>query len=259
MAIDINKLRELYNKNKTESSGGAQFLKMKDGEEVTVRILPRKDGEGFFTQSKTHAINDAGSFKYYHCRRTTGDKCPICDAYFDLWKKSNAWDDVHGITEKAERGKNDFAKAARPLNPRPAYYMNVMVRPTNEVKVLSAPPTLYEMIMAAIFHPDLGDITDLEAGYDFIIKRQKGDNGFTNYNGSSARLKPTPAGTPQQIAAAMDGLHDLDALVVKEDYETLNKVAMNVMAGFGTKVSETPTTDGATTVTDENYLDRLKS
>lgn len=258
MAIDINKLREQYNKNKAESGGGAQFFKMKDGDEVTVRILPRKDGESFFTQSKTHPINEGSGFKYYHCRRVFNEKCPICEVHFDLWKRSNAWDDAHGLTEKAERGKNEFAVAARKLKPNPAYYMNVMVRPSNEVKVLSAPTTLYEMIMEAIFHPDLGDITDLNEGYDFIIKRQKGENGFTNYKGSSSRIKPTPAGTPQEIAAAMEGLHDLDALVVKEDYETLDKVAKNVMAGFATKVSDTPNTDAKPVTDGATYLDRLK-
>ena len=173
---------------------------------------------------------------------------------------SNAWDAANGKTEKAEKGKNRYGEAARKLgSARPVYYMNVMVRPSNEVKVLSAPPTLYEMIMSSIFHPDLGDITDLESGYDFIIKRQKGDNGFTNYNGSSPRLKSTPAGSAQEIAAAMEGLHDLDALVSKADYETLDKIAKTIMSEFSTKVSETPVISGESAVTETNYLDKLKS
>ena len=260
MAIDLNKLKEQYEKNKGNSEGG-NFLKVPEGN-TTIRILPSKDGESFFVASKQHKINENGQFKYIHCPKVIGEKCPICEAHFALWRMSNASDDAKGLKEfgaNGERGKNNYATAAKALKPTPAYYMNVVVRPSDEVKVLNAAPTLMESIMTAFKHSDLGDLTDFEKGFDFIITRDKGDNGFTRYTNSQPRTKPTVAGTPQQIAAWMEGIKDLGTLIKYEDYAELDKIAKNIMSQFATKVSETPQVGGASTPDEGNYLDRLKS
>lgn len=260
MAIDINKLREQYEKNKGSSEGG-NFLKVPEGN-TTIRILPTKDGDSFFVQSKLHKIQQDGQFKYLHCRKVTDQACPLCDAHYALWKQSNAWDDARGLKDfgaKGERGKNEYAVMAKALKPSPAYYMNVVVRPGTEVKVLNAAPTLMEAIMKAFTNEDYGDVTDLEKGHDFIITRDKGDNGFTRYTNSQYRIQKTPAGSPQQIAAWMEGLNDLNAIVKVESFDALSLIAKNIMAGFSTPVSPTPTSDAKPSEGEGSYLDRLKS
>lgn len=258
MAIDLNKLREKHEKEQAESGGGAQYLKLKDGE-VTVRILPTKDGDSFFMHSEQHAVQVNGQWSYLHCRQLISERCPLCEAGQDLWRKSNAWDDAHGKVEKAERNKNPIAEAARKLNPSSKYYMNVVVRPTNEVKILTAPKTLYELIMNAFLHPDLGDLSDMDNGYDFVIVRGKDAKNFTSYEKSYPRIKPSKAGSAQECAAFLEGRHNLESAVKIGTFEEMDKLAKTILANFATQVSETPTPNANPTGPDANYLDKLQS
>ena len=101
MAIDLNALREKHQQltNPTQS-GNTDFLnkfyQVKEGE-AYLRILPEKEGSGktFYAETKIHRVptGEDNSVKNYHCRKVHGEKCPLCDLYYSLWKTGSKEDE----------------------------------------------------------------------------------------------------------------------------------------------------------------------
>jgi len=125
MAIDLDALRakhaELSNTGGNANSDFlSNFLQVQEGTNA-VRILPGKDEETmFYAETKIHRVPDTqGNVKNYHCRKVHGEACPICDAYFALWKT----------------GRKEDEDTARQIKPRARYYMNVVDRETGDVKI----------------------------------------------------------------------------------------------------------------------------
>jgi len=243
MAIDLNALRakhaELSNQGGSSSDFLKNFLQIQEGTNA-IRILPSKDEDKlFYAETKIHRIPSGdGQVKNVHCRKVHGEACPLCDAYYDLWKEPNKDEDL-----------------ARQIKPRARYYMNVVDRESGEVRILSIGVILFKKIIAAMLDEDFGDITDLEKGHDFkIIKVMEGQ--WPKYDQSSPRPKSSEAGSKADVAAWMDSLHDIHALVKKEDYEEVKKLSQALQPTYeGSEENPQPAED----VEDEDYLNKMQS
>ena len=220
--VNLDELRKKYEQINNQGSGNQDFLKkffmMADGTSY-VRVLPSKDEEtNFYSEASIHRIND----KNYHCPREKGNKCPLCDTYYGLWKQVN------------ELGKDNpsskiYIDTARQIKARKRFYMNVIDRRDESVKILSVGQKLFSKILDAFFDEDYGDITDVKEGWDFkIIKEQIG--GFPNYDKSAPRPKTSEAGSDAQVATFMDELHDIQGLVKLPEYDELKTLAMEIEA-----------------------------
>lgn len=245
MAIDLDALRAKHAELSNPGSGNANsdflsnFLQVQEGTNV-VRVLPGKDEDTlFYAETKIHRVPDEqGNVKNYHCRKIHGEPCPICETYYALWKEPNKDEDL-----------------ARQIKPRSRYYMNVLDRDSGSVRILSIGVILFKKIIAAMLDEDFGDITDLETGHDFkIIKQMEGQ--WPKYDQSQPRPKSSVAGSKAEIAAWMDTLHDIHALVKLEDYEETKIVAQGLF----------PSTEGsmnnpqeAKDVPDDDYLSKMQS
>jgi len=218
--VNLDELRKKYEQINNPGGGSQDFLKkffmMADGTSY-VRVLPSKDDENnFYSETSIHRIND----KNYHCPREKGGKCPLCDTYYGLWKQVN------------ELGKDNpsskiYIDTARQIKARKRFYMNVIDRRDESVKILSVGQKLFSKILDAFFDEDYGDITDVKNGWDFkIIKEQIG--GFPNYDKSAPRPKTSEAGTDAQVATFMDELHDIHGLVKLPEYDELKSLAMEI-------------------------------
>lgn len=222
MAIDLDALRAKHEELQGKTGEGNSsflnnFFQVKEGTNI-VRILPGKDEESlFYAETKIHRIPDGeGKTRNVHCRKIHGEKCPLCDAYYALWDRVNG-------------GREEFKSLATKIKPRSRYYMNVLDRESEEVKILSIGIILFKKIIAAMLDEDFGDITDPIQGHDFkIIKIQEGD--WPKYDQSQPRPKSEKLGTPQKIAAYMEQLHDIQDLVKLEEYEDVKKFAENILA-----------------------------
>jgi len=244
MAIDLNALRAKH--EELSNSGGnsnsdflSNFIQLQDGTNA-IRILPGKDEETmFYAETKIHRVpNGDGQVKNVHCRKIHGEPCALCDLYYSLWKEPNKDEDL-----------------ARQVKPRSRYYMNVVDRENGEVKILSIGVILFKKIIAAMLDEDFGDITDLESGHDFkIVKIMEGQ--WPKYDQSSPRPKSSEAGSKAEVAAWMDSLHDIHALVKLEEYEDVKNAAMALLPSHEGS-SENPTE--AEDVEDEDYLQKMKS
>lgn len=221
MAIDLEALRAKHaelqgNKMEGNSSFLSNFFQVKEGTNI-VRILPGKNDDTlFYAETKIHRIPDReGGTKNVHCRKIHGEKCPLCDAYYGLWDRVN-------------KGHKEYETMARQIKPRARYYMNVLDRETEEVKILSIGVILFKKVVAAMLDEDFGDITDPAEGHDFkIVKIMEGQ--WPKYDQSQPRPKSEKLGTAQKVAAVMEQLHEIHELVKLEDYEAVKQFAENIL------------------------------
>ena len=244
MAIDLNALRAKHAELSTTGGNSnsdflSTFMQLQEGTNA-VRILPGKDEDTmFYAETKIHRVpNGDGQVKNVHCRKIHGEPCPLCDSYYSLWKEPNKDEDM-----------------ARQIKPRARYYMNVVDRESGDVKILSVGVILFKKIIAAMLDEDFGDITDLETGHDFkIVKIMEGQ--WPKYDQSAPRPKSSETGSKAEIAAWMDSLHDIHALVKLEDYENVKEAATALLPSHEGSMENPSSPED---VADDDYLQRMKS
>tara|TARA_R110002074_G_scaffold127756_6_gene267523 strand:- start:733 stop:1473 length:741 start_codon:yes stop_codon:yes gene_type:complete len=245
MAIDLDALRAKHEElSGNKPAGGnadflSNFIQLQEGTN-SVRILPGKDEDTmFYAETKIHRVPTGdGQVKNVHCRKMHGEPCPLCDAYYSLWKEPNKDEDL-----------------ARQIKPRSRYYLNVVDRETGDVKILSIGVILFKKVIAAMLDEDFGDITDLASGHDFkIVKIMEGQ--WPKYDQSQPRPKSSEAGSKAEVATWMDSLHDIHALVKKEEYEDVKTAAIGLLPSHeGSMKNPTEAED----VSDSDYLSKMQS
>jgi hypothetical protein len=248
--VNLDELRKKYDQiQKAQSGGGGnddflkKFFMMEEGTSV-IRVLPSPEGseQEFYAETAIHRIND----KNYHCPRVKGHDCPVCDLYYRLWK-------VEGPM------KDEAQDLARQIKPRKRYYMNVVDRRDENVKILSMGMKLFGKILDCFFDEDYGDITNLTEGWDFkVVKDTQGQ--WPNYDKSAPKPKQSSAGSDKQIAEWMDELHDIHGLVKLPEYDELKNLAME-MEGLvtGRPTGNVSAAESSDDGSDEDYIAHLKS
>ena len=249
--VNLDELRKKYDQiQKAQSGGGGnddflkKFFMMDEGTSI-IRVLPSPEGseDEFYAETAIHRIND----KNYHCPRVKGHDCPICDLYYRLWK-------VEGPM------KDEAQDLARQIKPRKRYYMNVIDRRDESVKILSMGMKLFGKILDCFFDEDYGDITNLSKGWDFkVVKDTQGQ--WPSYDKSAPKPKQSAAGSDHQIAEWMDELHDIHGLVKLPEYDELKNLAMEMeglVTGRPTGNVSAPDTDSSDD-SDEDYIAHLKN
>ena len=253
--VNLDELRKKYEKVKSGNTGNADFLSkffmMESGVSV-VRILPGAEDSSFYAESAIHRITTDGNSKNYHCPRVKGDACPLCDAYFKLWERVNA---MGKETPEAQ----PLIDIARTIKARDRYYLNVVDRRDSSVKILSVGQRLFTKILDCFFDEDYGDLTDVEAGWDFKINKDT-QGQWPNYDKSAPKPKSSSAGTTSEVATWMDELHDIHGLVKYAEYEDLKTVAQEitgVVDYISTNARDTGSDDS--TGSDDDYMKQLKN
>jgi hypothetical protein len=257
MAIDLDALRAKHQQltNPTQA-GNTDFLKkfyqVKEGE-AYLRILPEKDGSDktFYAETKIHRVpTDENSVKNYHCRKVHGEKCPLCDLYYGLWKT----------------GSKEDEDLARQIKPRARYYLNVFDRASEEVKIFSIGVILFQKIVETMMDADYADlfensdngILDTEIGHDFKLHMKK-EGKWPKYDQSMFRPKATSLGSKKLIAEVMSSLHDVHGLVKVEEYDAVKEAAQILRPAMGVKERSLPKEDTSEEVSDDDYTKRLMS
>jgi|15BtaG_2_1085339.scaffolds.fasta_scaffold00212_2 hypothetical protein len=251
MAIDLEALAAKHAQLSNPTAGSStdflkNFFQVVEGTNI-IRILPGKDEDTlFYAETKIHRVPDGeGRIRNMHCRKVHGEQCPMCDAYYGLWKTGNKEDEDMG----------------RQVKPRSRYYMNVVDRESGEVKILSVGVILFKKIIATMLDEDFGDITDTSTGHDFKIVKIM-DGQWPKYDQSQPRPKAEPAGSTAEIASYMDSLHDIHALVKLEEYDTVREAAHNLLPSLAQNAASrtyTEATQSSDTSSDDNYLKKIQS
>ena len=77
--MDFEKLKEALSSKTTTSN----YLKLKDNQKRTIRILPDRENNMPFYKHYMH-YNIAG--KHFPCLKTWGEECPVCQAASNMYK-----------------------------------------------------------------------------------------------------------------------------------------------------------------------------
>jgi hypothetical protein len=190
-----------------------------------IRILPGADEqERFFAETKIHRIPQGNSVRNVHCLKTHNKPCPLCDAYFAIWK-------MHNSLNLAKGQRSKFSEMAMKIKPQPRFYMNALSRKTDEIKILSVGKKLMDKIIADLLELDESGVfmLDPQDGHDFKIeKTMNGD--YPDYSKSSVKLKGSPLGSAKRIASFHSELHDIQGLVKDEDLSEVKALADEYMA-----------------------------
>jgi hypothetical protein len=252
MAKTLAELREMHkNMNSEEKkSGGSSngFWSPEEGNNI-VRFLPGKeDPLDFFAEVKLHAYQDEdGKWGYYKCRKIENEKCPMCELYYDLWKRHNA----EGLGREDD---SKFSDMARRIKPRPRYYSLAIIRDLEEkgedpVKVISMSKQLFDRVMHTMVEPDFQDEDDpdnttmisLDRGNDFNIRMTK-QGQWPSYVESLGKYKKTPAAkNGSLIAEYMDTELNLQSLGGIDSYEKGKEIVMSLEGSLNpVKTESTP-------------------
>lgn len=184
-------------KEELDQSGGAEFMKLKPGQNK-VRILPPPTGKRSpFRVVYQHFIEMPGGSKSVICARLEAKKpCAVCAKVNEL---------------RASRSEED-QKIANDLFARRRVFCNVIDRaePDKGPKVLAFGKTVHEQLVA-LRNPDVGgDYCHPEEGYDVIIERTGTGKNDTKYKVFLSR-KESPLGSSVEVMQGwIDAQKNLD-------------------------------------------------
>lgn len=164
--VNLTKLKELQ----LGGSGGASNWFKLEGynQAYDIRLLPPMHGQDIpWVQHQLHynqVGGKSGSFQHEGKGRAItclGDGCPVCAV--SEWLKVN--------------GEEDRAKQ---LRAKTQYYMNIIDRKDNSVKLWGAPVTVVKKLQALMSIPKIGDLTHPVKGRDLTIVRSGNAREYWN-------------------------------------------------------------------------------
>lgn len=212
---NLDKLRQAFDATKTGGGGNVNWWRPNWGDNV-VRVLPPINEEDvFFHETARHRING----EWYYCLKYKRDpetgramSCPICEARTRLFRS----------------GDEDLIKVAKEIKPRKQFLMNIVDRKDDDdtqVHVYSAGVKIWNKMVTTMLDDDI-DITDVEEGYDFLIKKEEGPKTefgqFPTYDNSKARRKATPLHEDEETAKKiLQDRHELSDIPNFDDPEVL--------------------------------------
>lgn len=153
MGLDVKSLKE---KQEKPAFGDSLYFKLVEGKRNVVRILPRsmkyftKEGDNDYTYQYYIHMNlfDVKGYKRIICKKTAGEKCPICDY-------------AASLSDAARR---------KSLHYRVNHMYNVFDYETGKLKVFETGTFIYEEILTTIVDPAWGDtLFDPKSGRDVTI------------------------------------------------------------------------------------------
>lgn len=214
---NLEKLKRAY---ETKDFTGFKFWKPIKYGKYTVRFLPPSDNDGlFYKETKQHRIGD----NYVFCPKTNNEPCPVCELYKKLY----------------DTGTPEAIALAKEIKGRKQYLYNIVIRDEDgkapadpkKVHVYMSGKKLFDTLVDYFFDEDYGDLTDVEKGYDFVIRKEKGDLDFPTYDNSKPRRTPSPlADTSNDINEILSNIKNLENEIDVPSYDDLKKMLDKVLS-----------------------------
>jgi hypothetical protein len=217
---NLEKLRQVFDASKGSGDGNYSWWRPEMGDNF-VRVLPARDPDDvFFYETARHRVNG----EWYYCSKYDidpetgrGKSCPICEARTRLFRS----------------GDKDLIKIAKEIKAKKQFLMNLVDRKSDDptaVRVFAAGVKIQNKMVTTMLDDDI-DITDVNEGYDFTVKKEDGPKTeagtFPNYDNSKASRKMTPLHEdPKVIQKILDARNDLKA-IPRFDNEEVLKTAID--------------------------------
>lgn len=224
-AMMFDKLKEVLKKTEKTNSSFANFIRFPAGHTYTLRLIPNLENidDTFFHHYLNQWTSEKdGSFISLLSLRSFGEKDPIYDARWKLWKE---W-------KKTEPDKDE--KFDNPLKEKEQWLVNVYVvddpsEPENNgtVKILPLGPQLKEIVDNAMNEraDEFGEaIFDLSKdGCDFKIVAEK-QGQYTTYKKSYFTSKSKLKLSDEEVEKVYEQMHDLKQIYTAKTYEELKEL-----------------------------------
>jgi len=155
MGLNTDKLKE---KAENAKKGNTLYFGLEEGKRNVVRVLPRslkffsKDGDNdfAFTYFVHYYVFDVDGYKRVVCKKSAGQKCPICDY-------------AESFTDR---------KQAKKYMPSKIHLYNVLDYDSGQIKPFESGPFIYDEILKFVVDPAWGDsLFDTKTGRDIIIQK----------------------------------------------------------------------------------------
>lgn len=208
----INKEAERA-RHEEKSGGGKGNLKesqYKFQSQNKLRVLPPWSAKGYIAKRVLSHYQLPPERKFAFCLHTWPDKfdgCPVCDAIAEILSHM-----------EVNLGRQEYSAH---------HYINVIDRNNEDkgVQIARITPKTYNWIVLQMDNEDIGDLTDIERGFDLVIDVQKKTNGsfeFLDYV-PSFRPERRPLHEDEAVMSKwLDGIWDLDKVYPSPD---TNKVS----------------------------------
>jgi hypothetical protein len=193
-------------------------------ESPTFRILPPLDGQEMYQCAYQHYYPKPSQCPNGEPAAALSDACPICKFYREQLKRVRTLSDDEPA--KCER----LLKTLKKFEPQRRFYYNVLVKGDHRPKLLSAPPSLHQIIQNWV------KADGIESVYDgrFINVSYNEDQEF---NANLADTFPSALGTLAQTRLVLSQMRSLP-LVVKS-WEKPKAVLDRILHGGTAKWEDT--------------------
>lgn len=243
-------IKASLNVEKAGNSFFRDFLKMETGKTYLVRFLPNiKDPKSTFFHYSHHGFTSLSTGQYVDatCPRSFGERCPICEERFKLYK-----------TKKEEDRNLAYMIRTHDKHLVNVYVINDPTTADNEgqVKILRFGKRIYDKITDATEGDDADEfgerVYDLsENGCNFKIKVEtssENNRKFTNYNNSRFTAPcAIPNMTPEKVQEIYKGIFDLTKILeMKSEDELKNILKTHVFCENANKPTEVPLSKSTT-------------
>jgi len=143
--------------------------------EYIVRFLPPREIDGlFFEEAAQHKVGD----NYIFCPRIINNPCLICETRKKLYTVEN--ENVHTLARKIKARKVYLYNIILRVDPAISFCDNRSIT----VHIYMSGTKLWRTLISYFFNRSFGDLTDVDDGYDFVIVKNKGFNGYPDYTKS---------------------------------------------------------------------------
>jgi hypothetical protein len=263
-------IKKSVNESKNKKAGSSEYLKMEIDGTYNLRFLINQENpKDTFYHYYFHGWNsvETGQYVQAYCPTTVGERCPICEARFKLFRTKK--DEDKELASLLKRKEQHLANV---------YIIDSSSREedTDSVKIFRMAKTIYEKVVDAIdgddadeYGPKIFDLT--ENGCTFRIKvtsQQIGDKKIPCYEKATFRsASAIPNMNKEKIEKIYSEVHDLSKCVspISTD-EMMDLMTIHVFAGnkgvlttknINKKIEESvPTTPPAKELTPEE-MDEL--
>jgi len=229
---NLEKLKQAFDASKGSGGGNINWWRPQWGDNL-VRVLPPIDEEDvFFHETARHRING----EWYYCLKHKQDpetgrsmSCPICEARKRLFRS----------------GDQDLISVAKDIKPRKQFLMNIVDRKADEesqVHVFASGVKLWNKMVSTMLDDDI-DITDVDEGYDFLIKKEEGpktENGqFPTYDNSKAKRKSSPLHEDEEVVKEiLKNRHELKDIPTFDNAEVLQSAVDSYLQSLTSSPNE---------------------
>ncbi len=214
-STNLDRLKQAFQASGSEGGGSYSWWKPDWGDNL-IRVLPSIDPDGlFFVETARHRIDG----EWFYCLKYDvdsetgrGKKCPICEARTRLFRSGDA----------------DLIKIAKEIKAKKQYLINLVDRKGNDsaqVRLYGAGVKIWNKMVTTMIDDEI-DITDVEEGYDFLIKKEEGPKTeigtFPNYDNSKAKRKSSPLDDdPKVVGNILNSRIDLTEVARFDDEAVL--------------------------------------